>query len=90
MAFSPTVFSNYHSPSPFSFDKEDINWKRLISCWASLVMPIEGVDENFDSTIYQLIYYSSPEHFSPEVQPNPKMTGRISKFITRPPMILEE
>lgn len=66
--------------------------KRVLTCLAAFLMPREGVDENFAATVECLRYYCEAQSL-PALPPKPdptKVTGSISRFMTRPDLVLTE
>lgn len=66
--------------------------KRVLTCLAVLLMPREGVDENFEVTVECLKYYREAQSLPPlppKAEPT-KVTGSISRFVTRPDLVLAE
>lgn len=66
--------------------------KRVLTCLAVLLMPREGVDENFETTVECLRYYHAAQSLPalpPKAEP-PKVAGTVSGYITRPDLVLAE
>ena len=66
--------------------------KRVLTCLAAFLMPREGVDENFEVTVECLRYYREAQSLPPlppKAEPT-KVTGSITRFVTRPDLVLAE
>lgn len=66
--------------------------KRVLTCLAAFLMPREGVDENFETTVECLRYYHEAQSLPalpPKADP-PKVTGTVSGYMTRPDLVLAE
>ena len=66
--------------------------KRLAACWAALVMPTEGVDENFQSTLEILRFYCEQAEYEALYleSPQPPVAGVIGEVAQRQPMTLAD
>ena len=67
-----------------------LDFKRLLICFAAFLMPPEGVDENLESARDILQFYREQAHYnapSLEASPTP-LTGVIGEVRQRSPMVL--
>ena len=67
-----------------------LDFKRLVTCFAAFLMPAEGVDENFESArdIFRF-YHEQADYDTLSIEAAPtSVTGVIGEAGQRPPMVL--